>query len=248
MRATRTKVVRVNLWWHGPSISVAKRKPRQPGEPDRPRLRLGRRTTARRGSPRQNGIKPVFSIIGTPPWANRLGAGTSRPRRSPTCERSRSRPRSATAAPSADAGRLRPAPRAELARLERAEQPRLPEAPVQAPVPVAAGRSRARRTTRRSATRSSAASSRRTPARRSPAGSPAPRGNNNPNSSRPSVSPLVFARATRAGGREGLRRLRPPPVLRHPGRDAVHEAASRPSRPARRPRSRSATSTSWSRR
>ena len=52
-----------------------------------------------------------------------------------------------------------------------------------------------------------------------------PRGNNAPRSNRPSISPLAFLLALQAVRAErGLRRLRPPPVLRPPDRDADHEA------------------------
>ena len=46
-----------------------------------------------------------------------------------------------------------------------------------------------------------------------------PRGNNNPNSSRPAVSPLSLPARDEEGGREGVRRLRPPSVLRRPARN-----------------------------
>ena len=70
-----------------------------------------------------------------------------------------------------------------------------------------------------------------------------PRGNNNPNSARPAVSPLAVPARDEEGGREGVRRLRAPPVLRRPARDAQHAAAARDPRQRGRPRSRSATST-----
>ena len=99
--------------------------------------------------------------------------------------------------------RRHPAAREPLDGVERAEQPRLPEAAV----PRASGRpgrSSRHATTRRSATRSSRGSSRSSAPRRSRAARPRRAGNNNPNSSRPSVSPLPFLRAMKAGGARGF--------------------------------------------
>ena len=56
----------------------------------------------------------------------------------------------------------------------------------------------------------------------------APRGNNNPRSARPSVSPVVFLVAAKKAGMKALRRLRPPSVLRRTDRDA-DDPAARPS-------------------
>ena len=53
-----------------------------------------------------------------------------------------------------------------------------------------------------------------------------PRGNNNPNSSRPGRLAAALPAGDEEGGRDGLRRLRAPPVLRRAPRDAEHAAAA----------------------
>ena len=72
----------------------------------------------------------------------------------------------------------------------------------------------------------------------------APRGNNNPASARPSVSPVAFLTAAKKAGMKTVRRLRPQPVLRGSDRDADDASAGDEVRAARRPRSRWRTSTS----
>ena len=68
-RPDRCRLLRVNLWWAGPGIRVSTR-----GRGARPT----RTTAPTTGTPTTtvrfaivNGIEPVFSILGTPPWANR---------------------------------------------------------------------------------------------------------------------------------------------------------------------------------
>ena len=123
-----------------------------------------------------------------------------------------------------DASYAGAAPRVRtVARMERAEQPRLPAQAVQEE-----GRrwvSRAPSTTPRSATRSTRESRPRCSRGEGRLRSHwPPRGNNSPRSSRPSVSPLAFLRARQARRDEALRRLRAPPVLRQAERDADHAA------------------------
>ena len=60
-------------------------------------------------------------------------------------------------------------------------------------------------------------------------GATAARGNNNPKGLKPSVSPLAFLRAMKKAGAAGLRRLRAPPVLRRAGGD-TGDAVARPRR------------------
>lgn len=69
LKATNSKIVRVNLWWHGPGISVAKRRPKRAADPADPAYDWS--TYDRTVQFAANyGMKTVFSIIGTPPWAN----------------------------------------------------------------------------------------------------------------------------------------------------------------------------------
>ena len=59
-------------------------------------------------------------------------------------------------------------------------------------------------------------------------GATGPRGNNNPNSSRPSVSPLPFLRAMKAGGAKGFDAYAHHPYYGSPAETPVHEAAAGP--------------------
>ena len=163
--------VRLNLYWGGP-YGVATDAAGARDEPDRPGLRLGRSTTAPSTTQQQYGVHVLFSIYGTPSWANGGTATNVAPtKRDRPAQLRATPPRSATAArTSAPTGD--PAGGQGVARLERAEQPDLPHAAVQAR-PRTAGRSRARPTTRRSATPSTTASTRRCArASVSPAASP----------------------------------------------------------------------------
>ncbi len=79
LKTTRSKLVRVNLWWAGPGISVATRRPKRAADPADPAYDWSTydRTVTFAAN---NGMQVVFSIIGTPPWANAgHAAGTSLP-------------------------------------------------------------------------------------------------------------------------------------------------------------------------
>ena len=66
---TGTQMLRVNLWWSGPGIGVATRKPKRPGDPRDPAYNWDTYDRTVRFAT-VNGMQPVFSILGTPPWAN----------------------------------------------------------------------------------------------------------------------------------------------------------------------------------
>ncbi len=68
LKQLRTQVIRVNLVWGGPN-GVARRRPVNPMNPNDPAYQWAvyDRTVH---YARANGIKVMFSIIGTPPWAN----------------------------------------------------------------------------------------------------------------------------------------------------------------------------------
>ncbi|HET8743172.1 MAG TPA: hypothetical protein VFM41_11165, partial [Gaiella sp.] len=66
---TDAQLVRVNLWWAGPSIRVATRKPKRPADPNDPAYNWDTYDRTVRFAI-ANDMQPVFSIIGTPPWAN----------------------------------------------------------------------------------------------------------------------------------------------------------------------------------
>ena len=68
LKQLRTQLIRVNLVWGGPN-GVAKRRPVNPMNPNDPAYdwSVYDRTVF---YAQQHGIKVVFSILGTPPWAN----------------------------------------------------------------------------------------------------------------------------------------------------------------------------------
>ena len=66
---TGARLVRVNLWWSGPGIRVATRKPQQPADPSDLAYNWDTYDRTVRFAI-VNGMQPVFSILGTPPWAN----------------------------------------------------------------------------------------------------------------------------------------------------------------------------------
>ncbi len=64
------QVVRVNLWWGGPAgMGVARRKPLNPMNPNDPAYDWSVYDRAVQYAA-QYGMKVVFSLLGTPPWAN----------------------------------------------------------------------------------------------------------------------------------------------------------------------------------
>jgi hypothetical protein len=78
LKALKTQVIRVNLYWGGTKWAVAKSRPADPTDPGDPAYdwaiydRLVRYAT-------QNEIKVVFSILFTPGWANHNKARTVAP-------------------------------------------------------------------------------------------------------------------------------------------------------------------------
>jgi hypothetical protein len=64
----RAQVVRITLWWGGP-IGVAKTQPKNPTNPADPAYNWTAYDRAVQGAAK-NKIKVLFSIVGTPAWAN----------------------------------------------------------------------------------------------------------------------------------------------------------------------------------
>jgi hypothetical protein len=64
----RAQVVRITLWWGGP-IGVAKTKPTNPANPADPAYNWAAYDTAVQDAAKDK-IKVLFSIVGTPSWAN----------------------------------------------------------------------------------------------------------------------------------------------------------------------------------
>jgi hypothetical protein len=198
---TGTKLLRVNLWWGGPGVRVATRKPRRPGDPSDPAYNWDTYDRTVRFSV-ASGIQPVFSILGTPPWANRARGWNVGP------TNARDLRLFASAAQKRYSGDFVDADGATLPRVSLWMAWNEPNNPVfLKPQFRRTGRSWSVQSGRDYAricnavvqgiklieTRSKVA-----------CGATGPRGNNNPNSSRPSVSPLAFLRAMKTAGAMGF--------------------------------------------
>lgn len=70
LRSLRTDVIRINLYWGG-ELGVANRRPARATDPDDPAYDWGLYDRAVRFADR-NDVRIVFSIWGTPGWANRF--------------------------------------------------------------------------------------------------------------------------------------------------------------------------------
>ena len=243
-RQMDTQLVRVNLWWGGPERRRHAASPPTPSEPGRSRLRLGDLRPHACATRERTGCEAMFSILGTPALGERRpGLEHRRRRRPPTCSASSiaaarrysgtyARRRTATIDPAG----------AHLDRLERAEQPGLPQAAVR-PLGLEVGDPE-RQGLRADLQRDRAGRASRSTARaRSPAASPRRAATTTRARSRPSVSPLAFLRAMKAAGATGFDAYAHHPYYGSPHGDADHEAAARQARAARRRPSRSATST-----
>ena len=190
--------VRLNLYWGG-KYGVATSRPRSATNPADPAYdwSLYDRTVQYAA---QSGVHVLFSVYGTPAWANGGKGMNVAPTRAVDLRNF------ALAAAKRYSGTYKgtdgadPAGGEGVARLERAEQPDLPRAAVPQ-VRDRLGDPERERPTRGSATRSTTACTRRwRRASGSRAAARRPRGNNNPSSSRPSVSPLAFLRAAKLAG------------------------------------------------
>ena len=232
---------------HQPPVGRPERRRASGGRHGRPTRRIrpttGRSTTGRSTTPSSTGIKVVFAIIGTPPWANSNKGLNVAPTNPLDLQRfaaaAATRYSGTYEAPD---GRILP----PVLRWLAWNEPNNPaflrpqykkvngKQVIQSAIDYAKicnAIVKGIRVTRVGAAKVAC-------------GVTGPRGNNNPNTSRPSVAPLPFLRAMkkRAGG-ERLHRLRAPPVLRQAlarrrrRRRRKARAASRP------PRSPSGTST-----
>jgi hypothetical protein len=198
---TETQLVRVNLWWAGPSLRVATERPRRPADPNDPAYNWDTYDRTVRFAI-VNGMEPIFSIIGTPPWANAAKGWNVAP----------TKPRDlrsfAAAAQKRYSGTFVNADGVTLPRVSLWMAWNEPNNPVflkpqyrrvRKGWTIQSGRDYAKICNAvvqgvKSVQRSSKVA----------CGATGPRGNNNPNSSRPSVSPLPFLRAMKAGGAKGF--------------------------------------------
>jgi len=198
---TGAQLVRVNLWWAGPGIRVATRKPKRPADPNDPAYNWDTYDRTVRFAV-VNGIIPVFSILGTPPWANKAKGWNVAP------SSVRDLRLFAVAAQRRYSGEFVNADGVTLPRVSLWMAWNEPNNPVFL-------KPQFRRTTKGWTVQSGRDYAKICNAvvqgvkfvqksSKVACGATSPRGNNNPNSSRPSVSPLAFARAMKAGGATGF--------------------------------------------
>ena len=198
---TGTQLVRVNLWWAGPGIRVATRRPRRPADPSDPAYNWDTYDRTVRFSI-VNGMEPVFSIIGTPPWANAAKGWNVAP------TNARDLRLFAAAAQRRYSGTFVNADGVTLPRVNLWMAWNEPNNPVfLKPQFRRTGRTWTIQSGRDYAKICNAIVQGVKSVRKASkiaCGATSPRGNNNPNSSRPSVSPIPFARAMKAGGATGF--------------------------------------------
>ena len=201
LKQLRTQLIRVNLVWGGAN-GVAKRRPVNPANPNDPAYdwSVYDRTVT---YAQRYGMKVVFSVLGTPPWANGAAGVNVVPRSVLDLERF------ATAAArryngsftGAD-GRVLPAVRSWLAWNEpnnpaflRPQYRRVGgKVVIQSAIDYAKICNAIVKGVRKTTIGASKVA----------CGVTGPRGNNNPNSSRPATSPLPFLRAMKKAGAKGF--------------------------------------------
>ena len=227
LKKTGTQLLRVNLWWSGPGISVATRKPKRPADPNDPAYNWDTYDRTVRFSI-VNGIQPIFSVLGTPPWANAAKGWNVAPTNARDLQNFAAAAQKRYSGSFVNADGVTPSAREPLDGMERAEQPGLPEAAVPShgqdlgdPV---GPRLREDVQRRRAGHQVGAALVEGRVRRHRPAGE-----------QQPELGPSVrlsdpVPACDEGGWGDGVRRVRPPPVLRLAGRDALHEAAARHAR------------------
>ncbi len=201
MKTTGAKVVRVNLWWSGPSLSVATRKPAKASDPNDPAYNWDTYDRTVRFAI-VNGMQPVFSIVGTPPWANGAKGWNVAPTKAADLRQF------AIAAAKRYSGTFKAPDGNILPRVTNWLAWNEPNNPVfmkpqyrlsgskwviQSAIDYAKICNAIVQGIKSVAPKSKVA-----------CGVSAPRGNNNPSSSRPSVSPIAFARALKQAGAKGF--------------------------------------------
>jgi hypothetical protein len=223
LKQLRTQVIRVNLVWGGPN-GVAKRRPVNPMNPNDPAYQWSVYDRTVEFAERY-GIKVVFSVIGTPPWANGAAGVNVVPRNVLDLERF------ATAAArrysgtfrTAD-GRVLPAVRSWLAWNEPNNpaflRPQFRKVGGQVVIQSAVDYAKICNAVVKGVRKTTVGAS------KVACGVTGPRGNNNPNSARPAVSPLPFLRAMKKAGAKGF-----DAYAHHPYYGAPRETPSTPPPP-----------------
>jgi len=223
LQQLRSQLVRVNLVWGGAN-GVAKRRPRNPMNPADPAYdwSVYDRTVT---YAQRYGMKVVFAIVGTPPWANRAAGVNVAPRSSLDLERF------ATAAArryngtfkGAD-GRNLPAVRSWLAWNEPNNpaflRPQYRKVRGKLVIQSAIDYAKICNAVVKGVRKTTIGAS------KVACGVTGPRGNNNPNSKRPAVSPLPFLRGMKKAGAKGF-----DAYAHHPYYGAPRETPSTPPPP-----------------
>jgi Glycosyl hydrolase catalytic core len=223
LKQLRTQLVRVSLVWGGPN-GVARRRPVNPMNPNDPAYNWAvyDRTVSYATA---NGMKVVFSIVGTPPWANSAKGVNVVPARILDLERfATAAARRYSGTFRASDGRTLPAVRQWLAWNEPNNpaflRPQFRKVGSRQVVQSAIDYAKICNAIVKGVRKSTVGAS------KVACGVTGPRGNNNPNSARPAVSPLAFLRAMHRAGAKGF-----DAYAHHPYYGAPRETPSTPPPP-----------------
>jgi hypothetical protein len=223
LKQLNTQLIRVSLLWGGPN-GVAKRRPVNPMNPNDPAYdwSVYDRTVV---YAQQYGMKVVFSIIGTPPWANAAAGVNVKPRSALDLERfAVAAARRYSGSFAARDGRTLPAVRQWLAWSEPNNpaflRPQYRKVRGNDVIQSAIDYAQICNAIVKGIRKTSIG------AQKVACGVTGPRGNNNPNSSRPAVSPLPFLRAMKRAGAKGF-----DAYAHHPYYGAPRETPSTPPPP-----------------
>jgi hypothetical protein len=223
LRDLNTQVIRVSLVWGGPN-GVAKRRPVNPQNPNDPAYdwSVYDRTVLYAA---QYGMKVIFSIIGTPPWANAAAGVNVKPKSVADLERfAVAAARRYSGSWTARDGRVLPAVRQWLAWSEPNNpaflRPQFKTVKGKPVIQSAIDYAQICNAIVKGIRKTSVG------AQKVACGVTAPRGNNNPNSARPSVAPVPFLRAMKKAGAKGF-----DAYAHHPYYGAPRETPSTPPPP-----------------
>jgi hypothetical protein len=223
LRQLNTQVIRVSLVWGGPN-GVAKRRPVNPMNPNDPAYdwTVYDRTV---NYAQQFGMKVVFSIIGTPPWANSAAGVNVKPKNPLDLERfAVAAARRYSGSFTARDGRTLPAVRQWLAWSEPNNpaflRPQFRKVGGKVVIQSAIDYAKICNAIVKGIRKTTVGGS------KVACGVTGPRGNNNPNSTRPAVSPLPFLRAMKKAGATGF-----DAYAHHPYYGAPRETPSTPPPP-----------------
>jgi hypothetical protein len=223
LKQLRTQVIRVNLVWGGVN-GVAKRRPLNPANPNDPAYdwSVYDRTVT---FAQRYGMKVVFSVIGTPPWANAAAGVNVVPRNILDLERfAAAAARRYSGTFTGRDGQVLPAVRSWLAWSEPNNpaflRPQYRKVGGKVVIQSAIDYAKICNAVVKGVKKTTVGAS------KVACGVTGPRGNNNPNSSRPAVSPLPFLRAMKKAGATGF-----DAYAHHPYYGAPRETPSTPPPP-----------------